>query len=307
MTEPFQWNQILPALLEFLQDNILGIVLSLVVLLIVSGIATGITNKYVEPAEKKLAIRKWIRYITFIFGLAWLLVLYGSHTGTNTPMFLFVVGMFLAGVAISMRDVFSNFVAWTIIASGKGFSQGDRIRIGSLTGDVIDVGLLRTVLAEIGDWVGADQSTGRLVSMPNSMVLTHEIYNYTQGYDFIWDEVKILVTFESDWQKAEEIMTEVAFKDFEEKREQIQERLKRVRSRYLLRFNYISPKVYVRIADSGVELALRYMVRTRRRRTLEDFVAREILNRFAQEKKIDFAYPTMRFYRMGEEVERARQ
>jgi small-conductance mechanosensitive channel len=95
--------------------------------------------------------------------------------------------------------------------------------------------------------------------------------------------------------------------DFEEKKEQIQERLKRVRQQYLLRYNFISPKVYVRIADSGVELAIRYMVRARRRRTEEDALAREILSRFAADKHIEFAYPTTRFYRMGEEIERARQ
>jgi hypothetical protein len=88
--------------------------------------------------------------------------------------------------------------------------------------------------------------------------------------------------------------------DFEQKKDQIQERLKKVRSRFLLRYNYITPKVYVRIAESGIELALRYMVRARRRRTVEDAVSRNILKRFYQEKTIDFAYPTMRVYRMGE-------
>ncbi len=306
MTQSFDWNRIVFVLIEFAQKNALGILLSFAILFIVARVAIGLTDRYVHQEEKKHAMRKWIKYITAIFGMAWILALYSMHTGKSSAFFLLLVGLFLAGIAISLRDVFSNVVGWIIIISSKGFRQGDRIRVGNLTGDVIDIGLLRTVLAEIGGWVGADQSTGRLVSMPNSMVLTHEIYNYTQGYDFIWDEIKILVTFESDWQKAEQIVTEVAMKDFEDKREQIQERLRRVQSRYLLRFNYISPKVYVRIADSGVELALRYMVRARRRRTMEDTVAREILNRFKEEKNIEFAYPTMRIYRMGEEVERAR-
>jgi small-conductance mechanosensitive channel len=275
-------------------------------LIAVSQIAIGIVTKYVRHEEKSHAIRKWIRYITIVFGFAWLIVLYNAQTEKSSPFYLLLIGVFLAGVAISMRDVFSNIVGWFIIISSKGFRQGDRIRVGQVTGDVIDIGLLRTVLAEIGGWVNADQSTGRLVSMPNSAVLSQEIYNFTQGYEFIWDEIRVLVTFESDWQAAEKIMNEVASRDFEERKEQIQERLKLVRSRFLLRFNFISPKVYIRIADSGVELTLRYMVQARRRRTAQDTVSREILLKFAQEKKIEFAYPTMRVYRMGEDVVRGK-
>ena len=98
-------------------------------------------------------------------------------------------------------------------------------------------------------------------------------------------------------QRAEEIVNEIALKDFEEKKEQIQERLKNVKRDYLLRYNYITPKIYINIKDSGVELALRYLVRARRRRTVEDFFAREILLHFNKEKEIDFAYPTMRFFK----------
>jgi small-conductance mechanosensitive channel len=109
--------------------------------------------------------------------------------------------------------------------------------------------------------------------------------------------MRVLITFESNWQKAEKIINDIAFEDFNQKKEQIQERLKKVKRKYLLRFNYITPKVYVAIKDSGVELALRYMVRARRRRTIEDSVSREILSHFDHEKDIDFAYPTMRIYR----------
>lgn len=291
------WHSLFTIILDFIQQKAFGILLSVVIIIAVGKIISNTVSRYVKHERKKHSIIKWTRYITVGFVVLWILLLYNSHVQKDTPFYLFFIGMILAGVAISLRNVFSNIVAWVVIVSGKGFSNGDRIKLGSISGDVIDVGLLRTIIAEIGDWVDADQSTGRLISVPNNVVLEKEIINYTQGYDFIWDEMRVLITFESNWQKAEKIINDIAYEDFDQKKEQIQERLKKVKRKYFLRFNYITPKVYVAIKDSGVELALRYMVRARRRRTIEDTVSREILSQFDRENDIDFAYPTMRIYK----------
>jgi len=133
------------------------------------------------------------------------------------------------------------------------------------------------------------------------MIITSSVYNYTEAYDFIWNELPVLITFESDWRLAETIMHEIAMQDFEPKRDQIQERLKRVRRKYLLRYNIITPYVYVSIVDSGIRLTLRSLVRARLRRGIQDTLSRKILERFSLEGSIDFAYPTMRLYRRGEE------
>jgi len=291
------WQSLYTLFISFIQQKAVGLVIVIGLIVVTGRVITSTVNRYIQDDKKKHTIKKWTRYITAIFIVFWILILFNSHVQQDTPFYLFLIGIFLAGVAISMRDVFSNCVGWMIIISSKGFKNGDRIKIGTVKGDVIDIGILRTIVAEIGDWVEADQSTGRLISMPNSIMLTQEVYNYTKGYDFIWDEIRILITFESNWQKAEKIINEIALEDFNPKKEQIQERLKKVKRDYLLRFNYITPKVYINIKDSGIELALRYMVRARRRRTLEDSVAREILTRFQNENDVDFAYPTIRVYK----------
>lgn len=282
--------------LDFLKTRGLELVVPIIIIVIIERAISFMAGKYVVDEAKRIHIRKWTRYAALIFALVWVFLVYSIHREKDV---YFMVGIFLAGVLIALRDVFSNFVGWILVVSTKGFQQGDRIKIGTVSGDVVDVGLLRTVLAEIGEWVDADQSTGRLVSVPNSQILTQPLFNYTQGHDFVWNEFKVLVTFESDWQDAEKIMLEVASNDFQQKKEHILEKLKVMRRRYMLRYNYISPKVYVCIADSGVLLTLRYMVRARRRRTLDDLFAREILSRFNRERSIEFAYPTMRIFRPG--------
>ena len=214
MNESGSWHTIYRALIDFVQRQGVGILIVSVLIIAVGRIVSGAVNKYASSDEKKHLVKKWTRYISAAFIVLWILILYNTHVQQDTPFYLFLIGIFLAGVAISMRDIFSNCVGWIVIISSKGFKNGDRIKIGSITGDVIDIGILRTTVAEIGDWVAADQSTGRLISMPNSLVLGKEILNYTQGYDFIWDELRVLVTFESNWQRAEEIVNEIALKDF---------------------------------------------------------------------------------------------
>lgn len=291
MNMNIKWNELLVSILDFLQRNAWGLLASLAIIFLVERFIAFLATHYIPNETKRHSVKKWNRYVALIFALLWIVIIYGVHRQKDV---FFLLGLFLAGVAIALRDVFSGFIGWLIIISPKGFRHGDRIRLGTVVGDVIDIGLFRTVLAEIGEWVEADQSTGRLVAVPNSMILSQPLYNYTEGYDFIWNEFKVLVTFESNWQRAEDILMEIGQRDFEEQKDQIQERLRRVRKRYLLRYNYITPKVYVKIADSGVLLTLRYMVRARRRRTLEDRVARDVLTRFAKEPAVDFAYPTMR-------------
>ena len=296
--ETIDWKGLTEGMVSFLRGNLIVLCGLLLIIIVLERVASFLADRIVQDDERRHVLKKWLRYLALFFGFFCILFLYGTYAHKDT---FFLVGLFLAGIAISLRDVFSNFVGWLIINSQKGFHHGDRIKIGSVvSGDVIDIGVLRTTLVEIGEWVDADQSTGRLVTVPNSMVLTNSVHNYTEGHDLIWNEFKVLVTFESDWEAAEKIMLEIAQADFEGKKEFILERLRKVRKRYLLRYNFITPKVYVKIADSGVLLTLRYMVRARRRRTMDDTVSREILRRFAVEPSIEFAYPTMRLFRADE-------
>ncbi|MBD3420759.1 MAG: mechanosensitive ion channel [Chitinivibrionales bacterium] len=300
MNSNFDIKAIFFELLAFAQKNAITILVSLLIILLLERLFSWFAENSINDDRKRHDLKKWSKYIALALGLGWLLTLYYTHAKKETPFLLFLIGIILAGIAISLRDVFSNVVGWLLILSNKGYKTGDRIRIGKVTGDVIDIGILRTMLSEIGEWVAAEQSTGRLVTIPNSMMLTESIYNYTQGYDFIWNEFKVLVTFESDWQRAEDIIYAVAMEDFEKKKEQIRDRLKKVRRKFFLQYTYFTPKVYVSIEDSGVLLTLRSLVRARRRRTVTDELSRRILTAFAGEPSIEFAYPTMRIYRQGE-------
>lgn len=125
------------------------------------------------------------------------------------------LGLLSAGLAIALKDPVANVAGWAFIVWRRPFEVGHRIQIGSHAGDVIDVQLFQFTLNEIGNWVDADQSTGRIVHIPNGRVFTDPVANYDKGFPFIWNEVPVIVTFESDWKQAKTILEQVAQKHAE--------------------------------------------------------------------------------------------
>ena len=118
------------------------------------------------------------------------------------------LGLVSAGIAIALKDPLVNMVGWLFILIRQPFKVGDRIQIGSAAGDVIDIRLFQFSINEIGNWVDADQSTGRIIHIPNGIVFTEPQANYTAGFQYIWHEISVLITFESDWKKAKQILKE---------------------------------------------------------------------------------------------------
>ena len=294
------WNQFLADVISFIKGESLEIVLFSLFILFVATVLYRLADRYIANDKLRIKIKKNIKYGSVFLSLLWMLLLYNSHMQKGQSLPLFIVGLFLAAVAISMRDVFSNIVGAFMIASQKGFKEGDRIHIGDVQGDVLDVGLMRTTIAEIdGNNSHGEQSTGRLVTIPNSDILTHSVINYNHGFDTMWNELSVTVTYESDWQKAEDIILELAQKDYESKKEQFQHSLDMVRRELMLEYRYLTPKVYVAIVDFGVQLTLRNLVYVRQRRSINDALFRDILRGFDAEPTVELAYPTTRFYTKG--------
>jgi small-conductance mechanosensitive channel len=172
------------------------------------------------------------------------------------------------------------------------FVIGDRIEITEHKGDVIGLSVFYFTLMEIGNWVDAEQSTGRLIKVPNSLVLTQPITNYTKSFPYIWDEISIGVRFDSDWRKAREIMKEIAKQKTVDYTQNAKEYVRETNDE-LIRFHYLTPKVYIKpVMDSpsGIILTLRYLCEPRKRRDMEDALWEEILNRFESNPDITIAH-----------------
>ncbi len=250
----------------------------------------GFINQRVKDIKARHVVRKNIIYIVSLTIFVIIFFIWIQNLSSIT-IFLGVAG---AGLALALQEVILCIAGWLHILIRHPFEVGDRIEINGVKGDIIDIRLFQTSLLEIGNWVNADQSTGRIASFPNSFVFKYTNYNYSRGFEFIWNEIPMLVTFESNWKRGKEIMMTHAKKMAEGLEEQVRRKIDVMRNRYMIYYGKLTPIVYVNIKNSGVELTLRYLTEAKKRRSTQDELSQAILDDFAKEPGVNFAYPTWR-------------
>lgn len=246
----------------------------------------------IEDSDAAYRARKVVNYVATILLLVVLAIIW-IDAFQNLPTFL---GLLSAGIAIALADVLKNMAGWFFILARRPFQVGDRIEVSDLIGDVVDVRLFRFSLMEVGGWVDAEQSTGRLVHVPNGIVFTQPVANYTEGFPFIWDELGVLVTFESDWKLAEQLIRDILATEAPDVEGAAGTRIRQTARRYSIRVGTLTPTVYISVRDSGVLLTARYLVETRTRRGRADRIWRALLDSFADNPTVELAYPTVRTY-----------
>jgi len=177
-------------------------VLLILVLVIVRAVTLSLVHRRLEEPDDWYRARKIASYLTTFIAVVWLSRIW-LDAFSDLATFL---GLLSAGVAIALADVLKNLAGWAFIVLRRPFRVGDRIEIDGKMGDVIDTRAFRFTLVETGNWVDADQSTGRLTHIPNGAVITTPVSNYTEGFPYIWHEIPVLITFESDWELGDRLL-----------------------------------------------------------------------------------------------------
>lgn len=254
----------------------------------------------IEKRERRYFFKKIITGV--IYGGTSLLVL--NKILVEHPSILSSLAIIGAGLAVALQDVVKDVVGWMMIVQKRHFTVGDRISIGTYTGDVIDIGILRTALLEVGTTVHADvlERSGKTLFVPNSQVLTQQVLNYNTTSDYTKSEMQITITYESNWQKAEKIIHEILLK---ETKEFTAAARKQQSKRTYLYYIPVEPSdgiVYTDIASSGVTFTLRFNVPIGFRRDVATKVSKDILKKFGKEKDIQLAYSTVRVVGGAERV-----
>jgi small-conductance mechanosensitive channel len=275
----------------FQVGNRIAIVLALVALILfASYYLKKLPHRFTSEAKNLFYFRK---LISFTSGLVIVVLILLNFVGDFAGLTA-VVGLAGAGLAIALQDPIVSLVGWFLIVGKFGISVGDRVEINNVKGDVIDIGLLRIAVLEVGNWVSAEQATGRVVFFPNSFIFKNHYFNYSTGISYIWDEIRITVTYESDWKEARQIVESVATRISQPFVDEATSHREQVARRFHFNLGTLSPYVYVSIADSGVDLLLRYLTAIRKRRVTQDEICREVLEAFDREPSIGLAYPTRR-------------
>ncbi len=296
---PAEITDRLPAWSQNLEWRWIVALLVVLVAWILYRIVSRQISDHVGDAEKRHRYRKRVSYT---IAAAVLLILSIAFFETLRELGT-VLGFISAGLAIALREYLASFLAWFYILGQRNISLGSRIEIGGqqgqqgVRGDVIDTGVFKLTLVEVrGEGMG-EQSSGRLVTVPNFKILTDPVYHFTAGSPFVWDEMDFTITFESDWERGRQIVEQVGTEVYEPHAEEIESGFRQLESAYAFRYGVTTPIVYVSIAASGVNLRLRYLTHVRQRRGNRDTISREVLARFGAEEQIELAYPTSRVYR----------
>jgi small-conductance mechanosensitive channel len=277
----------------FFNSAFVQFLLTILAIYLLGILIISLINRRVKNLHKRHTARKITLYSTVLIMLS-LSVLFWVESVRSLTVMISIVG---AGLVVALQEVILCFAGWLLIIFKRPFTVGDRIEIGSVKGDVIDVRMFQIALLEVGNWVKSEQSTGRVVHIPNSNVFRDRIFNYTKGFQCIWNEIKVTVTFESNWKKAKEIILKHANPEIDELGAKVQASINRMAQQYMIHYEKFTPIIYVNIADYGIELNLRYLTEVRKRRMTADRISRAILEEFTRERDIHFAYPTYRLVR----------
>jgi small-conductance mechanosensitive channel len=271
------------------------LVVSLLILLLLLLIRPFVTAIVSRRTDESAAIYRWSKaseYAALLLGI----ILLGVVWLERAQSVFTYLGLLSAGLAIALQDPISNLVGWLFIIGRRPFEAGDRIEIGGHAGDVIDIGYFQFSLMEIRGWVAADQSTGRVLHVPNKAVFSQASANFSKGFDYIWEEIPVEITFESDWRRAKEIIHEIGLRHVGDVAEIAREQVRDAARRYMINYDKLMPIVYTKVNPSGVLLTLRFLSAVRGRRGMAAKIWEDILDAFALEPDIEFAYPTRRIY-----------
>lgn len=238
---------------------------------------------------------------TFSFTMPFIgIILIGAVWLPAFEQFGAFLGLMTAGFAIALKDPLTNLAGWFFILFRKPFAVGDRVQIGQHTGDIIDIRLFQFTMLEIGNWVDADQSTGRIIHLPNGKVFLEPQANYSSGFEYIWNEIPVTITFESNWEKAKTILTEIINKQTENVDIKAKKEIMEASKNYMIYYKHLKPIVYIKVIKYGVKLTIRYLCNPRNRRGSENEIWQLVLTQFNAQKDISLAYPTTRFYTSNE-------
>lgn len=260
-------------LLDPLVGKLVAAAIALIVTFALVRVMQRSLSKYVKDVDARYRARKLVTFLGYLVAVVILATVFSDRLGGLTVAF----GVAGAGVAFALQEVIASVAGWVAISVGNYYSPGDRIQLGGVRGDVIDISILRTTLMEIGEWVDADLYTGRIVRVANSSVFKEPVFNYSGGFPFLWDEIVLPVKYGSDWKLARNMLRGLVNEVLVDYSTQVRTDWLTMVQRYRLEEANVEPMITLRATDNWIEFTVRYVVDYRKRRWMKDHLFTRIL------------------------------
>lgn len=266
------------------------LVISIMVLLVMllTSFIKKLVSKRISNTDHRYRTRKAINLMRYFLVVLIVVLAFGERLG-NIGVALGVAG---AGITFALQEVIVSFAGWlSIIVSGVP-SVGQRVKIGDAKGDIIDIGVLRTTIMEIGDWVNGDLYNGRIITLANSYVFKERIRNYSAEYPFLWDEIEIPIRTESDHVLARKVFTDVVNEVCKEYAEKSETTWKQLAFKFRVEQAQVLPFVTLKFDQNWITFTLRYIVDYKTRRTTQDRIYTALLDEISKHDNITIATTT---------------
>ncbi|MEZ5197553.1 MAG: mechanosensitive ion channel [Bacteroidales bacterium] len=228
----------------------------------------------IKSTDNRYRTRKLLDFTGYFLIILMITVVFSDKLGGLTV----ALGVAGAGIAFALQEVIASVAGWLAILFAGFYKTGDRVQLGGIKGDVIDVNVLRTTLMETGQWVDGDLYNGRIVRIANSFVFKEPVFNYSADFPFLWDEIKIPVQFGSNYKKARELFLTITQEVTSNETAQSAETWKHIVSKFMIEDAQTKPLVTLIANDNWVEYTIRYVVNFKRRRTTKDELFTKILS-----------------------------
>ncbi len=243
----------------------------------------------IQDNDSRYRAKKFGSFIGYFLTLVLLIVVFSDKLGGLTV----ALGVAGAGIAFALQEVIASFAGWLAIMFGGFYKSGDRVQVGGIKGDVMDIGVLRTTIMETGQWVDGDLYNGRIVLIANSFIFKEPVFNYSGDFPFLWDEIKIPIQYGSNYDKVKEILLAVGKNVAGDLTQQSKNRWAELQNKFMLEDAQTEPMVSLIANDNWVEYTLRYVVDYKKRRvTKTELFARILKEVDATKGEIKFASAT---------------
>jgi small-conductance mechanosensitive channel len=224
--------------------------------------------RHFRRGDARYHVRKFLIFSGYIVVIFFLILVFEDRLWKAS----IALGFAGAGVVVALQDVIASVAGWFSIGLSRLYSVGDRIQIADIKGDVIDISILRTTLMEMGNWVNRDLHNGRLARIPNSIVLKGQVFNYSQGFPFVWDEVRIQLSSSSDHDLARELLLRVGREAVKDYLAEAQRSWQQVTDNYRIENSQLEPTVKLSVTGGNFDFSLSYIVNYAKRDVLKDMV-----------------------------------
>jgi small-conductance mechanosensitive channel len=281
----------LPSTDELVRTSLEFLPAAVLALLLLAGVIglRRLAMSAIDDTTRRYRVRKLITY----FGVFLVAILLLSAASNQVARLSVAIGAIGAATVFALQEVIASLAGWVALSFGSFFRPGDRIELGGIKGDVIDIGLLRTTLMEIGAWIDGDQYSGRMVRVANSFVFKQPVFNYSAEFPFVWDEIKLPIRYGSDLELAARLVLDAAEAEVGGYTAASHDSWNRVTKRFLIEQARIEPRVTVKATDNWMGLTLRYITDYKQRRSTADAITRRILAAIeASEGKVRLASAT---------------